>query len=345
MANHTTFLDPIKDNIRPIVDGERLIYKSDGSKTLWERGGDPSTFFDNYFEESENIKLESASIDLRSDNPKLVMLLMPGISHLFLDRFALGIEWLNRNKDGHIVFAYDGGQFHQKENENDLFYFFNLFNKYVKESSNNKNKCFLIKIEEHTKLVINNYVLFKNYNVIKGKYKNVMNLKKIRDFYSSKEKPYKKIYISRKKSVHKPIYFTTGTKVTDLLELHRFDDERCENEELLEEYFKGNGFEIIYPEDFKTMEEQIRFFTEVKLLICLTHSGISNMIWLPDNSNVIEVSVPIVANKEELFETMWSHLAFCAQHTYTSIPSFLGTAEDVINKIENNKMLKSYIMS
>lgn len=344
-TDQTTFLDILKNNLSKVINEEMVISKSEYAKNFWETGDPTHNFYENYFEQNNKITTKEITMDLRSLNPKLIITVIPGISHLFLDRFSIIIEWFKRNKNGNAIIFYDEGQWHKQEDKDDLFYFFKLFNDYVKNTSNNLQKCLLIEINNQTKIIINNYVIFKNYLNLIGKYHRVSNLKKIRDFYSSDLKPFRKVYISRQKTPHKPIYFTTGTNIQDLINLNRFDDERCENEENLENYLKTYGYEIIYPEDFENMEKQIKFFSEVKKLICLTHSGISNMIWLPDNSSVIEISVPLIVNKEEIFETMWNHLAFCAQHHYTMIPSFSGTAEDIINKIENNLELKKYIFN
>jgi hypothetical protein len=91
------------------------------------------------------------------------------------------------------------------------------------------------------------------------------------------------------------------------------------------------------------MEDQIRFFSEVKTLMTITHSGISNMMWTPDNAKIIEVTIPILVNQQEILEYQWFELAFLLQRPYMAIPSFPGSAEDIIYKIENTPSLKNFL--
>jgi hypothetical protein len=335
MSLHHTFVNPLFYNLSDHTLESGTLSMSDSAKNFWESGKDASIYYEEFFDFKINeINNDENTFNLESKNPKLIITVIPGVHHLFNERFAIALEWFKRHEDGNVLFFYDEGQWFDKNLDLDLFYFFNLFNDYIKQKSAGKQKCFLIKMSKDTKFIVNNFWFFKDYINIRGKYHLSKNLKEIRDFYKTKKEPFRKVYISRQKTIQKSVHFTTGTKVKDFIKLNRFDDERVYNEEILQDYLISEGFEIIYPEDFKNMEEQIKFLSETKIMICSTHSGISNMVWLPDNATVIEISVPVVVGKTELLETSWFHLSVSSQILYISIPSFSGEANDIIKKIK-----------
>lgn len=341
MSLHHVFVNPLAYNLSNYIEESGTLSMSDTAKNFWKSKQDPSVYYEEFFDFKKNeISYEENTFNFESDSSKLIITVMPGIHHVFNERFAIAIEWFKRHEDGSVLFFYDKGQWADKDL--DLFYFFNLFNDYVKKSSNGKQKCFLIEMDKDKKFIVNKFCFFKDYLNIKGKYHLCQNLKKIRDFYKTENKPFRKVYISRGKTQRKSTHFTTGTNAKDFIKLNRFDDERVYDEEILENYLKDLNFEIIYPEDFENMKDQIKIFTETKIMICSTHSGISNMVWLPDNSIVVEISVPIIVNKAEVLETSWFHLSICSQHSYLCVPSFSGEAEDIINKIE--KTIKPIII-
>lgn len=61
-----------------------------------------------------------------------------------------------------------------------------------------------------------------------------------------------------------------------------------QNEELLVDFLIDKNFMVIYPEE-KCLQEQVELFSNCSLLVGLHGGGLTNMIFMPENSNVIEI--------------------------------------------------------
>lgn len=78
--------------------------------------------------------------------------------------------------------------------------------------------------------------------------------------------PWKKVYISRKLAPKR----------------------KAHNEEQVESFLKENGFEIVYAEKLSLLE-QIELMSETSLLVCLHGAALTNMLFLPKTSTVLEL--------------------------------------------------------
>ncbi len=88
-------------------------------------------------------------------------------------------------------------------------------------------------------------------------------------YNTSKETPNKKIYISRKN--------------------YSSQDIRIDDETALENYFTEKGFQVVYPEDIPTFKEQFELFNSCSTLAALTGSGLTSLIFMQKNQQVIEI--------------------------------------------------------
>lgn len=78
--------------------------------------------------------------------------------------------------------------------------------------------------------------------------------------------PWKKVYISRKLAPKR----------------------KAHNEEQVESFLQKNGFEIVYAEKLSLLE-QIKLMSETSLLVCLHGAALTNMLFLPKTSKVLEL--------------------------------------------------------
>lgn len=162
------------------------------------------------------------------------------------------------------------------------------------------------------------------------------------EYYSDKL-PYKKIYLSRKKVLDQ---IPLGRNLFGKVEEDKFlfkDDIRLKNEENIETYMKNIGFEIVYPEDFNSMEDQIKFMSEVRTIAAPTGAGLLNLIFMKPGAKVIEFTAPITINGEEGIHTSYHGISFAKFHKYISISSLRDT-EQIINIIEQDFKLKEWII-
>jgi hypothetical protein len=91
--------------------------------------------------------------------------------------------------------------------------------------------------------------------------------------YLSKMPPYKKVYVSRTKSGS-----SYGENIL-----------RLKNEKLLEDLFAELGFEIVYAEDFKKMEDAIYFFSQVNILAGVSGANLHNSLFMQSGTKVLEL--------------------------------------------------------
>ena len=155
--------------------------------------------------------------------------------------------------------------------------------------------------------------------------------------------PDKKIYISRK---HIPDR-TYGS----IKRLPFSDDNRLYDDDILEEYLRSKGFEIVIPENLANFEEQINLFSKAKIIVSLTSSGITNCFFMRPGSKLLEIMSPITSsdfNPDENGECtgmqslhhIYVGLAFLKSHTYIGIPNWTRHSQDIINYIEERDFLK-----
>lgn len=164
-------------------------------------------------------------------------------------------------------------------------------------------------------------------------------------------KPDKKVYISRKKNADRDLSFFIKGR------LPYENDKRIDDEIKLEQYFSSLGFEIVYSEDFKTFEEQMQFFYAVKTCVSLTGSGLTNACFMQPGSTVIEISTPLISfsrvgngitdpgtdGQEELHH-FYSAISTMMNHNYMAISNTTRSSKELIEKIENNKTLKDFLI-
>jgi capsular polysaccharide biosynthesis protein len=92
------------------------------------------------------------------------------------------------------------------------------------------------------------------------------------------ETPNKKIYISRKNFLDQ--------------------DVRIDNEEAIENYFIEKGFEIVYPEEIATFEEEFKLFNSCSTLAGLSGSGLTSLIFMQEGQEILEVVSELMVGTE-----------------------------------------------
>jgi len=129
------------------------------------------------------------------------------------------------------------------------------------------------------------------------------------------------------------VYLTRGGRgetVGPINEEYKYyqNDLRIHDEDKLEKFFSEKGYEILEPETkFKTLMEQIAYMRQVKTLVSVTSSGLTNMIFMQPKQTVVEIQVEIVqcgGDQEGGFtqrlHPFYQVLSFMKEHTFISIP-------------------------
>ena len=112
------------------------------------------------------------------------------------------------------------------------------------------------------------------------------------------------------------------------------------DEENIEQLFLDLGFEIVNPDNFKNIKEQIRFFDQVKILAGVSGSGLTNALFMQPNSTVIEIVTPLSLKRDGLGETDELHhfykiIAYEKGHLLINIPNhdkITATVKSIMDK-------------
>ena len=200
-----------------------------------------------------------------------------------------------------------------------------------------------------------NRIIVKNVKIYQHNFYNKNFANRVYDFFynciKDKDKlPSKMVYVSRR-----------GSNRTDKIQkdtvsynnnMYFNHDERIDDEPKLEKYFKSIGFDVIDPTEFASLEDQINYFYDVKTLVSLTGSGLTNAIFMQKNQKVIELVTSMVTlqmrdgdsgtNKdifEESIHNFFINLSFDKEHYHYSISNIDRKCDILIDKIEQIKDL------
>ncbi len=163
----------------------------------------------------------------------------------------------------------------------------------------------------------------------------------------SDKAPYKKVYLSRRKApTHDELYSSADPKSFPSY-VDFFDDIRLDDEPRLESYLKGKGFEIVYPEDFSSLEDQIKFMSEVKLVASCTSAGLLNTLFMQDGQTMLEFQVPLVASTgvgtwTQSLHDFYHPLSYVMKHEYVSIPA-MRSVDLILERLETKGYLADLV--
>ena len=232
---------------------------------------------------------------------------------------------------------------------------------FLKCLDDKKVKYTLVELSKFDVMYINNFAL------LSFPFHSGARLDMLSDFFSKyvtdkKQKAYRKVYVSRKKNGYHP-------ENKDAQNFSYTNDNRIDSHEKIEQIFFDMGFDIIYPEDFNTFQEQLDFFYSVKTLACLTSSGIVNGVFMQPQGNIIEVVTPLLTKSPVITDEyliannldpkdygvnlqtvqeihmFYHNLAFFKNHTYIGIPNYTRDSDKIKQFIENNTLLKEMLES
>lgn len=151
----------------------------------------------------------------------------------------------------------------------------------------------------------------------------------------------KKIYISRQRQQNVFAAQLNQMSQEEINKLDFKDDLRIDNEERLEEMLKSHGFEIYQPEMFDSIEKQIEYFDQAKIIVALSGSGLTNLIFMRNNTAIIELSTSQLVRKNIEFHYHFYLIASLFSYkTYISIPNLERKYDKIEEELE--RLIKIY---
>lgn len=198
-----------------------------------------------------------------------------------------------------------------------------------------------VDIDKHY-IVANNFYLLDNNEVGINKYKSLQNnaMKYIKDANPIEvvSDVKRKVYLSRSNDVVKEYRFLDddGT-VTETVK-----DIRITEEHILEKFLEINEFMVVDVNSFYDYADQIKFFSEVDILIASSGTGLFNSIYMPPDSLVVELFSPLFAHREDnlLYEEIHSMFydanmsmgrSYLAVHSDKSSANIIKNLKKILN--------------
>jgi hypothetical protein len=132
----------------------------------------------------------------------------------------------------------------------------------------------------------------------------------LRHFTKPNLPPFRKVFVARQKSLV----------------------QRIDSDKTIQDFFVSAGFEIVYPENFKTFIDQINYFSECSIIAGISGSGLANSIFMKPKGSVIELlSVFGVSSNEKYpieIHNFYRIMANIMKHLYFSVSNLSGKADD-----------------
>ena len=181
------------------------------------------------------------------------------------------------------------------------------------------------------------------------------------EFVSNKsQEAYRKVYVSRKGSGWKEDH-------KDAVNFPYKNDNRIDSHDKIEDLFRSLGFEIVYPEEFASFQEQLDFFHSVKTIASLTSSGMTNAIFMKPGGLMLEIVTPLITKSPHITDfylavnqidkdqyaydpgivqeihMFYHNLAFFKEHLYVAIPNNERDTDKIADMINLYPRLKDLI--
>jgi capsular polysaccharide biosynthesis protein len=291
-------------------------------------------------EVSKNINEFSSEVVLINSNQDSVLLALdPSFYHFITESVHFVAEMYEKNPN--TLFIINCGNLLHPNSPNVRFAknFIDLLDK--------KNVNYLVVNLYHQKLIVKDIKIHKHMSYNKNFCNKIYDF--LNEFIDNKDrKPYKKVYVSRKSTPFKNDIVYHLNKSDGVDEMYFNHDKRIDDENKLEEYFKSIGFEIVDPINFDTLKEQINYFYDVKILVSMTGSGLTNSIFMQKEQTVVELVTSMVTRQmhdgkknivEESIHNFFVNLSFDKEHYHYAISNVYRNCDILIDKLENIKKI------
>jgi hypothetical protein len=276
-----------------------------------------------------NIKREHTFM---SKDIKLVLPMYSALFHLMFDTLGVILNEYKKNKD--LVFILD---WHRDSDDR-----VGPLAEFVIGVLDSKGIKYHFVDLKNSRMLINRFYFVNNITYGFDKFKAVSDWADQSGLIDNAV-PYKKIYLSRSLAAKSQDF--NRWKRPDLIPGSPFaDDNRIDNEDLIEEYFKSHGYEIVYAENMGSYEDRIKYFSSVEVLVSPTGAGLCHSIFMSPRSRIVELAIPMGATEDD------GHWSFTLHELYKKICLARGvphitiasmrSANDIIASIECNDFLK-----
>lgn len=218
-------------------------------------------------------------------------------------------------------------------------------------------KITVVDTELYDGIIINKVYVTPSYSVHQN-YENSLYEAALTLVDNKNTKPFRKVFLSRKHMGDRQHSVDSGLTVKH--------DNRIDDHQKIEDYFSSLGYEIITPEQFKSLKEQINFFYETKIIVSTTSSGLMNSAFMQEGQTMIELQTPLIVHMPpqeqmgsrvtasfdfskmvavEQLHYFYIKMAFQKKHKYLALNNMTRESSYIIDTIENDKYLKALLIN
>lgn len=298
-------------------------------------------------EDLSSTALGGSVVDLCSSSKKLLIKVNSAFFHMMVDTLSVALNEVQRDPSVDVVFLVPSSEIALKIGSTDSV--LSEFSRLL--TSKYGTSCVTQVVGPGDSVLVNNFDCILDAS---GSMECLLNL--VEFFIDSDlvvvDLPYsEKVYLSRRRTIsNQDLPEELGRLYEDPSIRKKYEyttNDRIDDEKLLEDYFSGLGYAIVCPEDFVSFSDQVRFFSRVRSLVSVTSAGLTNAIFMPAGSTLVELTTPLVVNHGDGLQVKAIHpfyqiLSVLNGHTYISIPHD-RVASSVVNRIDANSQLKSLL--
>lgn len=282
-------------------------------------------------------------LDFRSDTSIKLLLFFPsGPYHLVFNFLNKIITIKEKYKNIKLYINTSFYELIEEKTDFDINFYNFLFN--FLQDNNIEYKIFN-SFHDIDYIVLNNFILYnQSYGINSTPLTHNLFIKYFKQYIKNiEQKPYKKVYLNRKNYENRKIYET---------KLSINQDNRINNENVFEQYLLENNFESISLENyFNTFEDHLNYFYSVKTLIAVTSAGLTNCIYMQENTKLVELVTPQVVEFYNdsgqylgiTLHSLWQPITSSKNIDHISISNYSRNAEDIVKKIKTTKYLQEII--
>lgn len=323
-------------DIEPLIRKDEAYVTTTNDFSFFYSGSTTDELVDDFFKDKSTYEIDlliSTSEEMLHGEVKVLIMVAEKFYHFFVDSLSLILKVHKSNPEVRFV-LYLQRAIHSREYENFLILLFKILDGEgvtytVISTLANQDLAPVYRYKNYVLLDDRTIHLHEVVSMVDVKYAAEISVK-----YSKHHDVPEHIY---NKPPLRKVYLTRGGRgrqVAPTEEGYEYykDDLRMHDEDKLERFFAEKGYEIIEPETkFKTIMEQIAYMRQVKTLVSVTSSGLTNMLFMQPNQTVIEIQVEIVqqngtTNEQypifiQRLHPFYQVLSFIKEHTFLSIPS------------------------
>jgi hypothetical protein len=142
-------------------------------------------------------------------------------------------------------------------------------------------------------------------------------IRKDLELYIGSDK-FRKIFISREKY---------NQQYLKIMEESRSKQRYYKEEKRLEDFFRSQGYEIVYAEDYGLVE-QVKLFSQAKTIASVSGAGLFNLLWGNEETKGIEIMV------NPLYRYHFKEFGNYVKINYVQIDSRKDSFEEMIEKLK-----------